>query len=112
MLHIILHQSLSYSKIGPPVISRYFDKRDLQRVSRTKQCVSQVTLPALQRISQAKQRISQVTLTSALQRISQAKQRISQVTLPALQRISQAKQRIFQVTLPRPLQFSGRLNLI
>ena len=99
MLHIILHQSLSYPKIGRPLISHYFDKRDLQRISRTKQHISQVTLPALQRISQ-------VTLP-ALQRISQAKQHISQVTLPALQRISQAKQRISQVTLPRPLAISA-----
>ena len=83
MLHIILHQSLLYPKIGRPLISHYFDKRDLQRISRPKQHISQVTLPALQRISQVKQHISQVTLP-ALQRISQAKQRISQVTLPAL----------------------------
>ena len=54
MLHIILHQSLSYPKIGRPLISHYFDKRDLQRISRTKQHISQVTLPALQRISQEK----------------------------------------------------------
>ena len=97
MLHIILHQSLSYPKIGRPLISHYFDKRDLQRIFRIKQHISQVTLPALQRISHAKEHISQVTLP--------ALQRISQVTLPALQRISQAKQRISQVTLPRPLLF-------
>ena len=52
MLHIILHQSLSYPKIGRPLISHYFDKRDLQRISRTKQRISHVTLPALQLISQ------------------------------------------------------------
>ena len=66
MLHIILHQSLSYPKIGRPLISHYFDKRDLQRIFRTKQHISQVTLPALQRISQAKQRISQVTLPALM----------------------------------------------
>ena len=66
MLHIILHQSLLYPKIGRPLTSHYFDKRDLQRISRTKQRISQETLPALQRISQAKQRISQVTLPALM----------------------------------------------
>ena len=63
---MILHHSLSYPNIGRPVISHYFDKRDMQRISRTKQRVSRVTLPALQRISQAKQRISRVTLPALM----------------------------------------------
>ena len=66
MLHIILHQSLSYPEIGRPLISHYFDKRDLQRISRTKQRISQVTLPALQRISQAKHCNSQVTFNQSI----------------------------------------------
>ena len=66
MLHIILHQSLSYPKMGRPLISHYFDKQDLQHISRTKQPIFQVTLPALQCISEAKQRISQVTLPAVM----------------------------------------------
>ena len=64
MLHIVLHQSLSYPQIERLLINHYFEKLDLQRICRTKQCISQVTLPALQRISQTKQPISQVTLAA------------------------------------------------
>ena len=79
--------------MGRPLISHYFDKQDLQRISRTKQPISQGTLPALQCISEAKQRISQVTYQD-------------------LSKISYCQKALYTDILMYMLQFEELINVI